>query len=73
MREQGLGEPTRKELRKMRAEIRNQEPKLKSKDVDRNAYRHPEVRERAPRDMPKRRRPGWVCRQFEPCRVQIRS
>ena len=64
MREQGLGEPTRKELRKMRAEIRNEEPKLKLKEVYRNAYRHPQVRERCPRNMPKRRAPGWAAANF---------
>jgi hypothetical protein len=50
--------------RKQRQEIRAQRPKLAASEIDKNAYRHPEVRERAPRDMPKRRKPGWVCRQF---------
>ena len=50
--------------REQRAEIRAQRPKLDAKEIDKNSYRHPGVRERAPRDMPKRRRPGWVCRQF---------
>ena len=63
-REWGLGPPTRKQQREIRAEIRNQEPKLRPEQIDKNSYRHPEIRERAPRDMPKRRRPGWVCRQF---------
>jgi hypothetical protein len=63
-REWGLGEPTRAEQRATRAEIRNREPKLGSEQVDRNAYRHAVVRERAPRDMPKRRAPGWVACNF---------
>ena len=50
--------------RKQRREIRAQRPKLAASEIDKNAYRHPAVRERAPRDMPKRRKPGWVCRQF---------
>jgi hypothetical protein len=45
-------------------EIRAQRPKLRPEEIDANAYRHPAVRERAPRDTAKRRRPGWVCRQF---------
>ena len=63
-REWGLGPPTRAEQRAIQAEIRNREPKLRPEEVDKNSYRHPAVRERAPRDMPKRRKPGWVCRQF---------
>ena len=50
--------------RKQQDEIRAQRPKLKPKEIDKNIYRTPETRERAPRDMPKRRRPGWVCCQF---------
>ncbi len=50
--------------RKQQDEIRAQRPKLKPKEIDKNIYRTPEIRERAPRDMPKRRRPGWVCCQF---------
>ena len=56
--------PTRAEQRAARAEIRNREPKLKPEEVDRNAYRHPAVRTRAPRDMPKRRAPGWAAANF---------
>jgi hypothetical protein len=50
--------------RKQQDEIRAQRPKLRPEEVDKNSYRHPAVRERTPRDMPKRRKPGWVCRQF---------
>ncbi len=64
MRELGLQEPTRTELRAERAHIRNEQPKLTPEQVDRNAYRHPVVRERAPRDMPGRRRPGWAAINF---------
>jgi hypothetical protein len=50
--------------REQQDEIRAQRPKLPPEEVDKNSYRHPAVRKRAPRDMPKRRKPGWVCRQF---------
>jgi hypothetical protein len=50
--------------RKQQDDIRAQRPKLEPEEVDKNIYRHPAIRERAPRDMPKRRKPGWVCRQF---------
>jgi hypothetical protein len=50
--------------RKQRREIRAQRPKLAASEIDKNAYRHPAVRERAPRDMPKRRAPGWVTCNF---------
>jgi hypothetical protein len=50
--------------REQQDEIRAQRPKLRPEEIDKNAYRHAAVRERAPRDMAKRRRPGWVCRQF---------
>jgi hypothetical protein len=48
--------------RKQQDDIRAQRPKLEPEEVDKNIYRHPAIRERAPRDMPKRRKPGWVCR-----------
>ena len=63
-RELGVGEPTRAELRAERREERDQQPKLTPQQIDRNAYRHPAVRERCPRDMPKRRAPGWVAANF---------
>jgi hypothetical protein len=50
--------------RKQQVEIRAQRPKLKPEEIDKNIYRTPEIRERAPRDMPARRRPGWVCCQI---------
>jgi hypothetical protein len=63
MRECGLGEATRAQQRASRAEERKRE-KLKPEEVDHNAYRHPTVRTRTPRDMPKRRAPGWVAIHF---------
>jgi hypothetical protein len=63
-REWGLGQPTRAELRAERAQIRNEQPKLTPQQIDRNAYRYPAVRERCPRDMPKRRAPGLGRRKF---------
>ena len=63
-REWGLGPPTRAEQRAIQAEIRNREPKLRPEQVDRNAFRHPPVRTRCPRDMPKRRAPGWAAANF---------
>ena len=50
--------------RKQQDEIRTQRQKLKPEEIDKNIYRTPEIRERAPRDMPARRKPGWVCCQF---------
>ena len=38
--------------RKQQDEIRAQRTKLKPEEIDKNAYRHPAVREREPRDMP---------------------
>jgi hypothetical protein len=49
---------------KQQDEIRMERPKLKPEQIDKNIYRSPQILERAPRDMPRRRRPGWVCRQF---------
>jgi hypothetical protein len=61
-REWGFGPPTRAEQRAIRAETKD--PPLKPEQVDRNAYRHPPVRTRCPRDMPKRRAPGWTAANF---------
>jgi hypothetical protein len=44
--------------------MRAQQQKLRPEQIDKNAYRYPVVRERAPRDMPKRRAPGWVSCYF---------
>jgi hypothetical protein len=49
---------------KQRREIRAQRPKLAASEIDKNAYRYPVVRERAPRDMPKRRAQGLGGLQF---------
>lgn len=54
---------TRQQNREMRA----QQPKLSPEQIDKNACRHPVVRERSPRDMPKRPASGWVgCNFFLP-------
>ena len=50
--------------RKQRAEQRAQQPKLDPKEVDKNSYRAPGVRERSPRDMPRRRATGCVAINF---------
>jgi hypothetical protein len=44
--------------------MRAQQQKLRPEQIDKNAYRYPVVRERVPRDMPKRRAPGWVACNF---------
>ena len=51
-------------LRAERRDERNQQPKLTPQEIDKNAYRRPAVRERCPRDMPKRRAPGWAAVNF---------
>ena len=70
-REWSLGPPTRAEQRAVRTEIRNQEAKLRPEQVGRNAYRHPLTRQRAPRDMPQRRAPGWAAANFVLPRLTI--
>jgi len=50
--------------RKERAEQRAQRPKLDPKEIDKNSYRTPVTRERSPREMPRRRSPGWVAVSF---------
>jgi hypothetical protein len=43
-----------------RQQAKNKGPaKLEENEIDKNRYRAPLVRERCPRDMPKRRAPGW--------------
>lgn len=37
---------------------------LEPREIDRNAYRRAATRERCPRDMPSRRKPGWVACRF---------
>jgi hypothetical protein len=50
--------------REQRAETRAQRPKLDPKQVDKNIYRTPPFRERAPKEMRCRRRLGWTDCQF---------
>jgi hypothetical protein len=51
-------ESTRAQKRALKAEIR--QPRLAAEEVDKNAFRHPQNRVRCPRDIPARRRRGWV-------------
>jgi hypothetical protein len=46
--------------RKQRAQIRSQRPKLDAKEIDKNSYRAPVIRQRSPREMKNRRKPGWT-------------
>jgi hypothetical protein len=46
--------------RKQRAEIRAQRQKLDPMEIDKNAYRAPVIRQRSPREMKNRRKPGWT-------------
>jgi hypothetical protein len=57
---------TDRQQRKAKAEIREGQPKLKPEQVVKNTYRHPgpTARQRCPRDMPKRRPPGWTACNF---------
>jgi hypothetical protein len=57
--------------RKERTEERARRPKLNPKEIDKNSYRAPVARERSPRDMPRRRSPGWVAVSFVLPRLTI--
>src|SRR5258708_3616471 len=57
--------------RKQRAEIRAQGPKLDPRDIDKNIYRTPPFRQRSPKDMQNRRKPGWTDCQFVLPRVTL--
>jgi hypothetical protein len=57
--------------RKQRDEQRAQEPKLDPKEIDKNSYRAPVVRQRSPREMKNRRRPGWTDCNFVLPRVSL--
>src|SRR6516162_6758386 len=46
--------------RKQQAEQRAQGPKLDPKEIDKNSYRAPVIRQRSPREMKNRRKPGWT-------------
>jgi hypothetical protein len=50
---------------------RSQRPKLDQKEINKNAYRTPAARKRSPRDMPRRRLPGWVAVSFVIPRLTI--
>jgi hypothetical protein len=57
--------------RKERAEQRAQRPKLDPKEIDKNSYRAPVARERSPREMKNRRKPGWTDCNFVLPRVSL--
>ncbi len=57
--------------RKQRAEIRAQRPKLDRRDIDKNAYRAPVIRQRSPGEMKNRRKPGWTFCRFVLPRVTL--
>ena len=57
--------------RKQRAEERARRPKLDAKEIDKNSYRAPVARERSPRDMKNRRKPGWTDCNFVLPRVSL--
>ena len=46
--------------RQQRAEIKAQQPRPDEKQVDKNCYRAPLIRQRSPREMKNRRKPGWT-------------
>jgi hypothetical protein len=50
------------QTRKQQAE--QKPPKLDPKEIDKNSYRAPAPRQRSPRDMSRRRTPGWVAVSF---------
>jgi hypothetical protein len=57
--------------RKQRAQIRSQRPKLDAKEIDKNSYRAPVIRQRSPREMRNRRKPGWTDCNFVLPRVTL--
>src|SRR5260221_12359193 len=50
--------------RKQQGENKAQRPKLDTKEIDKNAYRTPIIRQRTPREMRNRRKPGWTTCDF---------
>jgi hypothetical protein len=57
--------------RKQQGENKAQRPKLDTKEIDKNAYRTPIIRQRTPREMKNRRKPGWTDCQFVLPRVTL--
>jgi hypothetical protein len=57
--------------RKQRSEHRAQRTKLDPKEIDKNSYRAPVARERSPREMKNRRKPGWTDCNFVLPRVSL--
>jgi hypothetical protein len=56
---------------KQQAEIRVRRPKLDPKEIDKNSYRAPAMRQRSPREMKNRRKPGWIDCNFVLPRVSL--
>jgi hypothetical protein len=57
--------------RKEQAEQRAERPKLDPKEIDKNSYRAPVIRQRSPREMKNRRKPGWTDCNFVLPRVSL--
>jgi hypothetical protein len=57
--------------REQRAKKRTQQPKLDRKQIDKNAHRAPLIRQRSPREMRNRRKPGWTTCEFCLPRVSL--
>ena len=57
--------------REQRAEAKAQRPKLGPKEIDKNSYRSPVIRQRSPREMKNRRKPGWTDCNFVLPRVSL--
>ena len=65
---QAIGIPL---TRKQRAEKRAQRPKPDVKGIDKNFHRTPVIRQRSPREMKNRRKPGWTDCNFVLPRVSL--
>jgi hypothetical protein len=50
--------------RKQQTEINARRPKLDRREIDKNSYRAPVNRQRSPREMKNRRKPGWTTCEF---------
>jgi hypothetical protein len=57
--------------RKQQAEQRAQRPNVDPKEIDKNSYRVPVARQRSPREMKNRRKPGWTDCNFVLPRVSL--
>jgi hypothetical protein len=57
--------------RKQRSEHRAQRAKPDPREIDKNSYRAPVIRQRSPREMKNRRKPGWTDCNFVLPRVSL--